>query len=59
MVHKVQEALANQLDILFRLAFGLETDKTLANNYMQHMQKYKQYAKYAKTERNMQKYSRI
>ena len=54
MVHQVQEALADRLHVLGRLAVGLETVKESVRKYMQNMHKYKKYAKYAKTKRNMQ-----
>ena len=44
----LQEALADQLDVLGILAVGLETVKESVSNYMQHMQKYTKCAIYAK-----------
>ena len=49
MVHQLQEAFTDQLDVLGILAVGLETVKGSVSNYMQHMQKYTKYAIHAKS----------
>ena len=53
IVHQLQEAHADQREVLGILAVGLETVKESVSNYMQHMQKYTMYAKYAKRKQNM------
>ena len=57
MVHQLQEALANQLDVLGSLAVGLEAVEESVCNYMNHMQKYIKYAKSKQYMQNMQEHS--
>ena len=57
MVHQLQEALADQLDVLGSLAVGLETVEESVSNYMNHMQKYFEYAKSKQNMQNMQEHS--